>query len=71
MPFMLKFFYIIQIAYWIHCYPELYFSKVKREEIPSKIKFSTINLFYVTAAYALKYGNMLNLCKKKVTFADI
>lgn len=55
MPFLLKFFYIVQIAYWFHGYPELYFSKVKREEMPSKIKFCTINLVYVAVAYSLKY----------------
>lgn len=58
MPFMLKFFYIIQISYWIHCYPELYLSKVKREEIPSKVKFATINLFYVSAAYFLNFNQV-------------
>ncbi|KAK8741515.1 hypothetical protein OTU49_002254 [Cherax quadricarinatus] len=25
MSFMLKFFFIIQMSYWLHCYPELYF----------------------------------------------
>ena len=26
---MFKFFYIVQIAYWLHIFPELYFQKVK------------------------------------------
>jgi len=64
MPFMMKFFYIIQMAYYVHCFPELYFSKVKREEMPAKIKFATFRLFYITAAYALKYVCLtLNLKK--------
>ena len=29
MTFMFKFFYIVQIAYWLHIFPELYFQKVK------------------------------------------
>ncbi|XKL69340.1 hypothetical protein PGB90_007109 [Kerria lacca] len=58
MPFLMKFFYIVQIGYWIHTYPELYFSKTKREEIPSKIKFSTINLFYVSAAYVFHFNRV-------------
>ena len=28
MTFMFKFFYIVQISYWLHVYPELYFQKV-------------------------------------------
>ena len=28
MTFIFKFFYIVQIAYWLHVYPELYFQKV-------------------------------------------
>ena len=29
MNFMFKFFFIVQIAYWLHTYPELYFQKVQ------------------------------------------
>ena len=29
MSFMFKFFFILQLAYWVHSYPELYFQKVK------------------------------------------
>ncbi len=28
--FIIKFFFIIQMAYWIHCIPELYFQKIKK-----------------------------------------
>ena len=31
--FMFKFFFIVQIAYWLHVFPELYFQKVKREDM--------------------------------------
>ncbi len=31
MNFMFKFFYIVQIAYWLHTYPELYFQKVRNK----------------------------------------
>ncbi len=37
MTFMFKFFYIVQIAYWLHVYPELYFQKVKREDMGPRI----------------------------------
>ncbi|XP_065204752.1 translocating chain-associated membrane protein 1-like 1 [Planococcus citri] len=58
MPFMLKFFFIIQISYWIHCFPELYLSKAKREEIPAKVKLATINLIYVSALYFLNFNRV-------------
>jgi translocating chain-associated membrane protein 1 len=28
MTYMFKFFFIVQIAYWLHTFPELYFQKV-------------------------------------------
>jgi translocating chain-associated membrane protein 1 len=54
MAFTLKFFYIIQMAYWLHCYPELYFQKTKREELFSRTLYPTIHLVFVVAAYLLK-----------------
>lgn len=36
----LKFYMLIQMAYWVHCYPELYFMKVK------KVGPSITNIFY-------------------------
>ncbi|XP_010133172.1 PREDICTED: translocating chain-associated membrane protein 1-like 1, partial [Buceros rhinoceros silvestris] len=29
-PFQMKFFYILQLAYWFHAFPELYFQKTKK-----------------------------------------
>lgn len=37
MSFMLKFFFIIQMSYWLHCYPELYFQKVGFLFIPKSV----------------------------------
>jgi len=53
--FGLKFFFIIQIAYWIHCYPELYFQKVKRDEINARLVYTTFYLITISAAYILNY----------------
>ena len=33
MTFMFKFFFIVQISYWLHIFPELYFQKVSIELI--------------------------------------
>merc|ERR1712117_237504 len=61
MTFMFKFFYIVQIAYWLHVYPELYFQKVKREDMPARISYATLYLVFIRAAYMFSYTR-LALC---------
>ncbi|KAK4004409.1 translocating chain-associated membrane protein 1 [Daphnia magna] len=61
MTFMFKFFFIVQMAYWLHCYPELYFQKVKREDMPARITYATIYLVTIAAAYAMNFTR-LALC---------
>lgn len=51
MSFMVKFYFILQIAYWIHCYPELFFMKVRSEDISSKVTIYTLYLAFISAAY--------------------
>ncbi|XP_071519700.1 translocating chain-associated membrane protein 1 isoform X2 [Panulirus ornatus] len=55
MSFMLKFFFIIQMSYWLHCYPELYFQKTKREEMSAKIQHASLYLVFSSAAYVLNF----------------
>jgi len=50
---MVKFYYIAQLAYWIHAYPELYFQKAKKDEVWSQVQYITIYLVFVTVAYVL------------------
>jgi len=61
MPFIIKFYFIIQIAYWLHNYPELYFQKVRKEEIPARVKYSTVYSAIIIAAYILNM-NKVALC---------
>ena len=61
MTFMFKFFFIVQMAYWLHCYPELYFQKVKREDMPARITYATIYLVTIAAAYVMNFTR-LALC---------
>jgi len=61
MTFLFKFFFIIQISYWLHLYPELYFQKIKREDMPARITYASIYLVAVTAAYVLNFTR-LALC---------
>jgi translocating chain-associated membrane protein 1 len=53
LTFLTKFFFIIQMSYWLHLFPELYFQKVKREDIASKILFAVINFSICLAIYLL------------------
>jgi len=61
LPFIIKFYFIIQIAYWIHCFPELYFQKVKKDEMPTRITYAVLYLIFITAAYLLNF-NRAALC---------
>lgn len=69
MVFMFKFFFIIQLAYWLHCYPELYFQKIKREEMPARIRYATVGFLYVAAAYLLNF-NRVGICLLVLHYAS-
>lgn len=53
LTFLTKFFFIIQMSYWLHLLPELYFQKVKSEDIPSKVVFASINFLICLFIYVL------------------
>lgn len=53
MFFQVKFFYICQIAYWLHALPELYFQKVRKEDIPRQLNYICLNVFHIAGAYIL------------------
>lgn len=53
LSFSSKLFFVGQFAYWLHCYPELYFQRAKKEDIPSRIIQATTGLFFTLAAYLL------------------
>jgi len=55
MTFMFKFYFIIQLSYWLHCYPELYFQKTKKDEMKPRIIYTTLYLAFLTAAYSLNF----------------
>lgn len=54
-PFIFKFFFVMQIAYWLHCFPELYFQKVKKEEISARVQYAALYLVFTVAAYVLNF----------------
>ena len=51
---MMKYFFILQIAFWLHCYPELFFMKTRKEELSSKITIYTLYLAFISAAYVMR-----------------
>lgn len=55
LTFSSKLFFIGQLAYWLHCYPELYFQRIKKEDIPPRVVQATIGLLFTLAAYVFKY----------------
>merc|ERR1711936_275454 len=58
MTFLFKFFFIIQISYWLHIFPELYFQKTKREDMSPKIQYATLYLIFITAAYVFRFTRL-------------
>ncbi|KAI6074984.1 Translocating chain-associated membrane protein 1 isoform X1 [Aix galericulata] len=57
-PFQMKFFYILQLAYWFHAFPELYFQKTKKEDIFRQIVYIGLYLFHIAGAYLLNLTHL-------------
>ncbi|XP_043918319.1 translocating chain-associated membrane protein 2 [Protopterus annectens] len=53
LSFQVKFFYLCQLAYWLHALPELYFQKVRKEEIPRHLLYIGLYLLHIAGAYIL------------------
>lgn len=58
MSFSLKLFFIAQLAYWLHSYPELYFQRAKKEEILPRTILATFGLIFCAAAYILNFQHI-------------
>ena len=55
MTYMIKFFFIAQISYWLHIFPELYFQKVQKEDVGRRISYASIYIGFIGAAYVLNF----------------
>lgn len=55
MTFMFKFFFIVQISYWLHIFPELYFQKIKREDMGPRVQYASLYIAFIGAAYLLNF----------------
>lgn len=55
MVFLHKLFFIIQLAYYLHMLPELYFQKVKKDEQKAKIQHALGGFFLIGTAYFMGF----------------
>ncbi|XP_010017190.1 PREDICTED: translocating chain-associated membrane protein 1-like 1 [Nestor notabilis] len=53
-----KFFYICQIAYWLHALPELYFQKIQKEDIPRQLCYICLYITHISGAYILNLQHL-------------
>lgn len=55
MSFLHKLFFIIQLAYYFHMLPEIYFQRVKKEDQQPKIIHAICSFSFIALAYFLSY----------------
>merc|ERR1712073_14698 len=68
MTFLFKFFFIIQISYWLHIFPELYFQKTKKEDMPPKIQYAVLYLAFIVASYVFRFTRLALVLLAILTF---
>ncbi|UJR36457.1 hypothetical protein I4U23_029180 [Adineta vaga] len=50
-----KLYFIVQLSYWLHNYPELYLQKVRKEDVPSRLVYTTLYLITIFYAYVTRF----------------
>jgi len=53
-----KLFFILQISFWLHQFPEFYFQKLKSEEIRERTVYSVLFLGFITTAYFFSFTRL-------------
>ncbi|XP_072558979.1 translocating chain-associated membrane protein 2-like isoform X1 [Paramormyrops kingsleyae] len=51
--FQVKFYYLSQLAFWLHALPELYFQKIRKEDVPRRLQYISLYLLHILMAYLL------------------
>ncbi|NXU51323.1 TR1L1 protein, partial [Turnix velox] len=51
--FQVKFYYICQIAYWLHALVEIYFQNTRKGDIPRQLCYICLYLVHISGAYIL------------------
>ncbi|KAL4712685.1 hypothetical protein ACJJTC_007982 [Scirpophaga incertulas] len=55
MSFLLKLWWIVQAAYWLHTIPELYFQRIKKDEWAGRIRHAAAAFTFIAVAYGFKF----------------
>lgn len=71
MGFLHKFYFILQLAYYAHMLPELYFQKVKKEDQKAKIIHAVSGFALIGAAYFLNFQRIALLLSTIHYFSEI
>lgn len=50
-----KLYFIVQISYWLHNYPELYLQKVRKEDMPARIVYTSLYLISIAYVYLTRF----------------
>jgi translocating chain-associated membrane protein 1 len=50
-----KLYFIVQLSYWLHNFPELYLQKVRKEDIPARIVYTSLYLITILYAYLTRF----------------
>ncbi|CAF1101569.1 unnamed protein product [Adineta ricciae] len=50
-----KLYFIVQLSYWLHNYPELYLQKVRKEDIPSRLVYTSLYLITILYVYLTRF----------------
>lgn len=58
MSFLTKFFFIIQMSYWIHVFPELYLQRVKKDDIMEKVAMASVHFLICAAIYLFNFSRI-------------
>lgn len=58
MTYSLKLYFIVQIAYWLHCFPELYLQRVRKEELSQRAFYISLYLISFLGAYLLNISRL-------------
>ena len=71
MSFLIKVFYLAQLAYWVHQFPEFYFSKIKKDEMKTRSVYIVLYFLYIGGAYALKCVSSTKIAKQCIHCAAL
>lgn len=51
MSYGVKLYFVVQIAYWLHCFPEFYLQRIRKEEISQRAFYVCLYLISFLGAY--------------------